>query len=305
MEAFETAMVWLYGEKRYRPSMLKQPAIKQVIAATNKVLQQAISKSITQAMPPRMRDALQQNVFFFSGMKTHAAMTEASALLTDDKGNLKPLAKFTEEVKSLNEDYNDKYLRAERNFAVKSSQMAAKWQKYEQGKDRYDLRYLTDNGPNVRDSHRALEFTTLPVDNPFWDKYTPPNGYNCHCFLVQVRKGEYAVSDSEEAMNKGDAATTQIGKDGKNKAEIFRFNPGKEMKVMPPDHPYTSGNCGNLAAAWKSLSMMQKVELAGQADKCRAKKVVEEMAKELSRAEKTRVYNLPEDDQYEKDTHGQ
>lgn len=212
-------------------------------------------------------------------------MSEASSLLLDDDGNLKPLNKFTEDIKKLNDTYNDNYLRAERNFASRSAQSAAKWQKYETGKDRYDLRYLTDNGPNVRDSHRALEFTTLPVDDPFWNQYTPPNGYNCHCFLVQVRKGEYPVSDSTDAIAKGDQATTQIGKDGSNKAAIFRFNPGKEMKVMPPNHPYTSGNCGNLSAVWHTLSVSQKIQLAGQADKCRAKKVVEEMSGNINKEE--------------------
>ncbi|MCW5913965.1 MAG: hypothetical protein KIT66_05105 [Chitinophagaceae bacterium] len=224
-----------------------------------------------------MRKALQKNVFYFSGMKTHAQMAEASSKLLDENGNLKPLQKFTDDVKQINEAYNDNYLRAERNFASRSAQSAAKWQKYEQGKERYNLRYLTDNGPNVRDSHRALEFTTLPVDDPFWNEYTPPNGYNCHCFLVQVHKDEYPVSNSDEAIAKGNEATTQVGKDGTNKAAIFRFNPGKEMKVMPPDHPYTSGNCSKLAAVWHTLSVMQKIQLAGEADKCRAKKVVERM----------------------------
>lgn len=269
--------------------MLKEPAVKSLITSTNKAMQQAISKSITHEMPEVMRKALQKNVFYFSGMKTHAQMAEASSKLMDDKGNLKPLHQFQEEVKKTNETYNDNYLRAERNFATRSAQTAAKWRKYEEGKDRYDLRYLTDNGPNVRESHSALEFTTLPVDDPFWDKYTPPNGYNCHCFLVQVRKGEYPVSHSAAAIKLGEAATTQIGKDGTNKAEIFRFNPGKEMKVMPPDHPYTSGNCDKLVAVWQTLSGLDKLQLAGQADKCQAKKVVGEMAKTNSIAESRNI----------------
>ncbi len=303
--AFEKAAVYVHGQKKYRPQMLKDPAIKAVIKSTNKALQQAISKSITAEVPQAMREALQKNVFYFSGMKTHAQMEELSSKLMNDQGKIKPLDNFTEDAKKLNETYNDNYLRAERNFATKSAQTAAKWSKYEQGKERYDLRYLTDNGPNVRDSHRALEFTTLPVDDPFWDKYTPPNGYNCHCFLVQVRKGEYPVSDSEEAQAKGEAATTQVNKDGVNKAEMFRFNPGKEMQVMPPDHPYTSGDCGKLAAVWHTLSAMQKVQLAGQADKCKAKKVVEEIAKEkVTIPQKREIYELPVDKQYVKSKEG-
>lgn len=184
--AFEKAVLYIYGKKKYSPQMLKDSAIKKVITTTNKALQSAISPFITAEVPQIMRDALQKNVFYFSGMKTHAQMEELSSKLLDDKGKIKPLTKFQEDAKKLNETYNGNYLRAERNFATRSAQTAAKWSKYEQGKERYNLRYLTDNGPNVRDSHRALEFTTLPVDDPFWDKYTPPNGYNCHCFLVQV-----------------------------------------------------------------------------------------------------------------------
>lgn len=265
--------------------MLAKPEIKQVIISTNKVLQQAIKSSITQEMPERMRQELQKNTFFFSGMKTHAEMREASAMLTDEQGNLKPVDKFIDDVKAINNTYNENYLRTERNFATRSSQAAAKWQKYDQGKDRYDLKYMTMLDDRVRPEHQELEGIVLPVDDPFWDKYLPPNGYNCRCQTVQVRKGEYETSDPEDAMTRGDASTTIIGKDGKNKAAIFRFNPGKEMKVMPPDHPYTSGNCGDLAAVWQTLSAMQKIQLAGQADKCRAKKVVEEMADNINRNE--------------------
>lgn len=279
--AFDEAAEYVHSRKRYTANMLKKPAIKELIVATNKVLQKAILPVIKAEMPAAMREALQKNVFYFSGMKTHAQMEEISAKLLDENGKIKPLQNFTEEVKAVKETYNDNYLRSERNFAVKSSQAAAKWQKFEQGKERYDLRYMTDNGPNVRESHRALEYTTLPVDDPFWDKYMPPIDWNCHCMVVQVRKGEYDVSDSNEAIERGEIATTRLNKDGENKAAIFRFNPGKEMKVMPPNHPYTSGNCGKLSAAWKQLSAYEKAMLAGPANKCAAKKVVNELLKDF------------------------
>lgn len=37
----------------------------------------------------------------------------------------------------------------------------------------------------------------------------------------------------------GEDATSQISKDGKNRLEIFRFNPGKDKALMPPKNPYT------------------------------------------------------------------
>jgi len=47
-------------------------------------------------------------------------------------------------------------------------------------------------GPSVRHrpEHAALEGTTLPVDDPFWDYYYPPTGYNCKCRLLQVGQAE-------------------------------------------------------------------------------------------------------------------
>jgi hypothetical protein len=56
---------------------------------------------------------------------------------------------------------------------------------------------------------------------------------------VQVRKGKYDLSDSTKAITEGEKATSQIGKDGKNKLAIFRFNPGIQKVVFPPSHPYT------------------------------------------------------------------
>lgn len=34
--------------------------------------------------------------------------------------------------------------------------------------------------------HAALHNTTLPINDPFWDIYTPPNGYNCQCTLEKI-----------------------------------------------------------------------------------------------------------------------
>lgn len=222
--------------------MLRDPEVVELITETAAVLQKAVNSGIVYKIPELMKEALSRDVFFFAGMKTYAQMAEASTKLLDADGKLKPVGTFIRDVKKVDEKYNENYLRAERNFAVGSAQNASKWQKFEKEKEGYDLKYLTDNGPNVRESHRALEGTTLPVDDPFWNSYLPKNGWNCHCFVLQVRKGTVPVSDSEEATKLGEAATTSLDKDGKNKSEIFRFNAGKEMKVFPPGHPLLNPN---------------------------------------------------------------
>jgi SPP1 gp7 family putative phage head morphogenesis protein len=179
---------------------------------------------------------LQNDTFYFSVLKTHAQLFEASRLLLNSDGKIKPFAEFFKDVKKINEAYNRHYLEAEYQFAVASSQMASKWSNFS---DDYNLQYRTAGDKRVRDSHDKLRDTTLPKSDSFWDSFYPPNGWHCRCTAVEVLPEDYKVSDSKKAIAKGELATSQIGKDGKNKLEIFRFNPGKQKVVFPPSHPYS------------------------------------------------------------------
>lgn len=116
--------------------------------------------------------------------------------------------------------------------------MAAKWKDFEADGDRYNLQYRTANDGKVRPEHAALHNVTLPADDPFWNEFFPPNGWRCRCTVVQVRKGKYPESDSATAIQQGREATYQAGKNGVNRAAIFRFNPGKQQVIFPPHHPY-------------------------------------------------------------------
>lgn len=233
----------------YKPQDLKtEKAYQNLINKTFDVFNFAISDN---DMPNDMRRALQSDVFLFGGLKTHAQLFEASKLLLDDKGNLKSFKQLSNDFEKLNSSYNKTYLEAEYEFAVSSSQMAAKWSEFSDN-DRYYLQYRTAGDTRVRQEHEALHTTTLPKDDPFWSSYTPPNGWNCRCTVVEVLKDKYPVSDSAEKIAKGELATTQLGKDGKNRLEIFRFNPGADKKLFPPKHP------NNLIAGAKAASPIIK-----------------------------------------------
>jgi SPP1 gp7 family putative phage head morphogenesis protein len=209
-------------------------------------------------MPEVMRTALQDDARLFGGLKTHAQLFEASKLLLDDKGNLKPFSQLSHEYDKLNIAYNKNYLEAEYEFAVGSSQMAAKWNEFAEN-DRYELQYRTAGDNRVREEHAALNQTTLPKSDPFWSSYMPPNGWNCRCTVVEVLKDKYPTSDSEKAIKAGEKATTQIGKDGKNRLEIFRFNPGAEKVVFPPAHPY--GKVAGAKVVAKELKKESSINL--------------------------------------------
>ena len=110
-------------------------------------------------------------------------------------------------MKAIDSTYNRNYLQAEYNFATASTQMAVKWKEWEQTADRYDLQYRTAGDDRVREEHRELDGITLPMTDPFWNEYYPPNGCNCRCNAVRVRKGKYPTSDSDEAIQKGKNCT--------------------------------------------------------------------------------------------------
>lgn len=214
----------------YKPEDINEKPYRDLINATYKVFNTSISDNV---ISPTLKRALQNDAFLFGGLKAHAQLTEGFTLLNE--GKVKTYQELEHELSKLNNNYNRNYLEAEYQFAIQSALAADQW---EQVSDRYNLQYRTAGDDRVRDEHKALHGITLPKDDAFWQEFYPPNGWRCRCRAIQVRKVKYPESDSAEALEKGNKATTQIGKDGKNRLEIFRFNPGISLKLMPPEHPY-------------------------------------------------------------------
>lgn len=213
-------------------SQLKDPAARRLIDETASAINRAVEEHLPVDVPETLRYALEENGFIFSGFKTFHSLRELGLSLLNGKGEIKSYEEFQTDVLRLNNKYNRDYLYSEYKLAVGSSQMAANWVRIAADGDRYLLQYRTAGDERVREDHAALNGITLPPSDPFWDKYYPPNGWGCRCTAVQVRRGKYAESDPTEAMKLGDDATLAA------KQQIFRFNPGKTLKLFPPKHPY-------------------------------------------------------------------
>ncbi|MBR5652840.1 MAG: minor capsid protein [Prevotella sp.] len=190
-------------------------------------------------MSDSMRQRLQRSDYIFSGIKTFHELNEAFPSLIDENGNRKPFEQFLKDVQKIDRTYNQNYLRAEYNFVQASAAMAAKWEEFQKDGDRYNLQYRTAQDDRVREEHAALHGITLPPSDTFWADYYPPNGWNCRCTVVQVRKSKYPETPHDEAMALGEEAlgTSPAG------ASIFHFNPGIEQKTMPDYNPYTIKRC--------------------------------------------------------------
>jgi len=196
---------------------------------------------------------IQENVYVFSGCKTYTQLKEISSLLLDEKGEFKSWNVFKNEVQGIHKTYNVNYLSTEYNHAVNSAQMASQWQHWQKDGDRYYLQYRI-RGVNTRPSHAAMNKITLPMSDPFWKKYLPPNDWNCFCSAKQVLKSLNVPSKPADAKALGETATTRIGKDGSNQAEMFRFNPGTDKIIFPKSHPYYQNSLkqGQLKSMFKT-----------------------------------------------------
>lgn len=259
-------MQFLHTQKEFKPDLMRRPEVQQFVSTTASVLNKAVDEGI-RTVPPsdKMVESLKNSNLVFSGFKTFHQLNEAFPSLLDADGNRKPFEQFLNDVQRVDETYNSQYLKAEYNFAVASSQMAAKWEKFAVEGDRYNLQYRTAYDSKVRKTHAKLHDITLPVGSPFWDEYFPPNGWGCRCTVVQVRKSKYPVSDEQEALNRGSQATT-----GKHQ-ELFRFNPGKRQACYPDYNPYTIKKCTTCSKNSFKLAKVPNNEL------CAACKVIREM----------------------------
>ena len=270
--AFALLMRWLHRQPEFTPEMLEDEEVQQFIRTHAAVLDDAVDYTIRQRpMDDISVQRLKESNYVFSGFKTFHELNEAFPSLLDANGNRKPFERFLSDVQTVNETYNQWYLKAEYNFAMTSASMAAKWKDWwdDEDRDRYLLQYRTVGDKRVRKAHRALHNVTLPVTSRFWDEYFPPNGWNCRCTVERVRRGKYTESDEAQAMLAGSQATA-----GKHQ-EMMRFNPGKKMACFPAYNPYTVSRCKDCPNRPGTLNLAKIPEN----ELCAACKVIKEMAK--------------------------
>lgn len=200
----------------------------ELTAAIEKGYRMKIGELAPGNMHQEMLHNLRKNVHLFSGFKNYHMLREATDKLVDETGALRSFAAFKDEVLKLHNQYNVSWLEAEYNHAVSSSQMASKWVDIQETKETLPLlQYITAGDGRVRADHQALEGITLPVDDPFWNKFYPPNDWNCRCQVRQLADGNTTpgkvLAEKQELL--------------KLKSE-FDGNIAKDGVLFPPTHPY-------------------------------------------------------------------
>lgn len=172
---------------------------------------------------------LQQNIYKFSGAKTFAQLQELNSKLVIN-GRRATWDEFKKEALKINANYNINHLQAEHETANQSAQHAVNWQQYERNKKQYpNLKYMTQQDDRVRPEHQALQGIVAPVGSDFWNKYYPPNGWRCRCYVVQTsEKATHDVPDDVPSVPK--EFRMNVGKSG----QVFNEEDTKDAKA----HPY-------------------------------------------------------------------
>ena len=158
-----------------------------------------------------------------------------------------PAKEFLPEGEKIFKRYNKTWLDSEFDTIINTAKSGKKWICFEkQNKDNQAaekkrrkkqglpavtpsvlmLTYHTQEDNKVRPAHRKLNRITRPINDVFWDSFTPPNGHRCRCFLSSSTT---AKSTPMKDINAPDEEEIP---------ESFRFNPGKTGQLFSGLHPY-------------------------------------------------------------------
>lgn len=164
---------------------------------------------------------LRTNAAAFAAFKNHDEQQKLRELLVDEKGEPRSWNEFKKLAKPITEQYNREWLQTEFKQAQAASQMAVKWEGFQTEADLYpNLRYEAVGDAETRPEHARLDGTIRPINDSFWNRNYPPNGWGCRCTVTQTDKAPTKAPSGEHA----DAG--------------FDYNPGKDRKLFSDENSY-------------------------------------------------------------------
>ena len=127
--------------------------------------------------------SLKHNLARFSAFKETSFKQQIEASLTKN-GKVLSWQEFKAEANKLNIEYNRRWLQTEYNQTVANALSAQKYEEYIANKRIYpNLTYHAVHDERTRETHRAWDGLTLPVEHSFWKTHLPPNDWGCRCYV--------------------------------------------------------------------------------------------------------------------------
>lgn len=171
---------------------------------------------------------LTENVYQFAAAKNYHELRDLTDAVHDDD-KVRTFEEYEKEVGGIVGKYNRDWLRTEYNQAIAASQSAARWYDFKRHEnDMPYLQYQCVMDGNTRPEHAALDGIIKRIDDPFWDKYMPPNGWGCRCEAIQLPGSHYQETPNDQIHPSG-------------VPDMFQTNFGKKGLIFPPAHAYYRG----------------------------------------------------------------
>ena len=135
---------------------------------------------------PALSHSLKYDIAKFSAFKATSFKNQLESNLTKD-GKISPWSEFKKKADELNIQYNRNWLKTEYDHTVASANMAQQWQDFIADADLYpNLKFVTAGDARVRDSHKILDGTVLPINHLFWKTHCTPLDFGCRCNIEQT-----------------------------------------------------------------------------------------------------------------------
>ena len=148
----------------------------------SKAVEIGYSPNIEQANPDLV-SSLKHNIATFSAFKETSFKQQIEQALTKN-GRVLPWSEFKKEAEKLDTLYNKRWLQTEYNQTVANALSAQKYEEYIANKRVYpNLTYHAVHDERTRETHRAWDGLTLPVEHSFWQTHLPPNDWGCRCYV--------------------------------------------------------------------------------------------------------------------------
>ena len=165
---------------------------------------------------------MKNNISIFSGAKNFQEVLELTIGTRAPNGDLIPFNKFKKLGLKIDDKYNVNWLETEQQASFRQAQSVGDWKEVNEDQDLFPyLEYSTVRDSRVRIDHAEQQGIIKRVDDPFWDTWFPPNGWNCRCIVKQLEQA---------SVTKGNFET--------NPDKTFGTNVGKNGLIFPKEHKY-------------------------------------------------------------------
>ena len=123
-------------------------------------------------------------VSYLAGLDQIQSVLDSAYKVLESGGTFRDFQKLVEENGiELSEAHLDNVFRTN----IQNAYARGKWSHQQQNKDKRPyLEYMAINDSRVRPSHLDLDGVIRHIDDPFWQKYYPTNGYRCRCTTTAI-----------------------------------------------------------------------------------------------------------------------